>query len=64
MNTVRKKQLGEARKTVASAEKNCARYPLSQAPSLMCVLDKALGEKKIQEKKRTQKTKKVLSYYI
>lgn len=64
MNTVRKKLLGDARKALASAEKDHTGYLLSQAPSLMCVLDKALGEKKIQVKKRTQKNKKVISYSI
>lgn len=43
MNTVRKKQLGDARKSPLSAEKNHTGYPSSQALSLTCALLQSFG---------------------
>lgn len=64
MNTARKKQLGDARKTLASAERNDTRYPLSQAPSLMCVLVQSFGreENTTKEEDSKKKKKKFISY--
>lgn len=60
MNTVRKKQLGDARKTLASAERNDTTYPLSQAPSLMCVLVQSLGREENTTKEEDSKKKRKL----
>lgn len=60
MNTVRKKWLGDARKTLRSAEKNHAGYAPSQAVFNVC-FGQSIGR---EVKKRTQKTKKVISYSV
>lgn len=58
MNTVRKKQLGDARKSPLSAEKNHTGYPSSQALSLMCVLIQSIGRKENITKEENKKKKK------
>lgn len=53
MNTVRKKQLGDAKKSPLSVEKNHTGYPSSHALSLMCALVQSFGrEENITEEFR------------
>lgn len=58
MNTVRKKQLGDARKSPLSAEKNHTGYPSSQALSLMCALVQSFGREENITKEENSKNKK------
>lgn len=59
MNTVRKKKLGDTRKSPLSAEKNYATYPSSQALSLMCALVQSFGREENITTEDNKKKKEV-----